>query len=335
MENTQPLLQVRHLSVGVRRGKKTFTAVDDVGFTVGEGEILGLVGESGCGKTLTCLSIPGLLGPETERLGGTVLFRGRDLAALSEKELNRLRGREISMVFQEPAASLNPLHRAGRQIAEVLELHGMADKKKRRAETLDMMERLGLPEPEKLFRAWPHELSGGMCQRVMIAIAAVCRPALLLADEPAAALDTASRTRTLELLRTINRDFGTAVLFVSHDLDLVGRICRRVMVMYAGKIVESGGLEDVFGRPAHPYTRSLMGAVPRGDRKGQPLAAIPGRVPPLEEPRRGCPFSPRCAAAEERCAAAFPEAADLGGGHWAACVKHCFDEHLDGAEAVT
>jgi peptide/nickel transport system ATP-binding protein len=226
------------------------------------------------------------------------------------------------MIFQEPAASLNPLHRAGRQIAETLELHGMADKKKRRAEVLDMMERLGLPEPEKLFRAWPHELSGGMCQRVMIAIAAICRPALLLADEPATALDTASQARILELLRKINRDFGTAVLLVSHDLDLVGRICRRVMVMYAGKIVESGNTEDVFSRPAHPYTRSLIGAIPRRDRKGQPLANIPGRVPSVEEPRRGCPFAPRCAAAEERCAAAFPEAADLGGGHRAHCLRN-------------
>jgi oligopeptide/dipeptide ABC transporter ATP-binding protein len=322
METTQPLLTIQHLSIGIRRGKETFTAVDDIGFFIEEGEILGLVGESGCGKSLTCLSIPGLLTPELERLGGTILFRGRDLTALPPGELNRLRGKEISFVFQEPAASLNPLHRTGTQIAETLELHGLRDKKKRRAEVLDMMERLGLPEPEKLFQVYPHELSGGMCQRVMIAIAAICRPALLLADEPTTALDTASQSRILELLQKINRDFGAAVLFVSHDLGLVSRICRRTLVMYAGKIVESGPTADLFSRPVHPYTQSLIGAIPRRDRKGKPLAHIPGRVPPIEEPRRGCPFAPRCAVAEERCTAAFPEAINLAGGRQVYCVKN-------------
>jgi peptide/nickel transport system ATP-binding protein len=273
------LLEVNNLSVGIRRGKETLTAVDDISFRIEEGEILGLVGESGCGKSLTCLSISSLLAPGVERLGGNILFRGRDLAALSPKDMNRLRGKEISMIFQEPAASLNPLHRTGPQIAEVLEIHGMGNKKERRVAALDMMKRLGLPEPEKLYRAWPHELSGGMCQRVMIAIAAVCRPALLLADEPATALDTASRTRILELLQKINGDFGTAVLFVSHDPGLVSRICRRVLVMYAGKIVESGGTEDVFGRPAPPNTQSLTGAKPRRERKGRPQTDIPRPVP--------------------------------------------------------
>ncbi|MDR1618959.1 MAG: ABC transporter ATP-binding protein [Treponema sp.] len=322
MAATKPLLEVRRLSIGVRRGKETFTAVDDIGFFIEEGEILGLVGESGCGKSLTCLSIPALLAPGVERLGGNILFRGRDLTTLPPRELNRLRGREISMIFQEPVAALNPLHRVGRQITEVPELHGLGDKKKRRAEVLDLMETLGLPEPEKLFRAWPHELSGGMCQRVMIAIAAVCRPALLLADEPATALDTASQSRILELLQKINRDFGAAVLFVSHDLGLVSRICRRTLVMYAGKIVESGPTEALFSRPAHPNTQTLIGAIPRRERKGKPLANIPGRVPPLEEPRRGCPFAPRCAVAEERCAAAFPEPLSLNGGRLVYCVKN-------------
>jgi oligopeptide/dipeptide ABC transporter ATP-binding protein len=315
------LLEVRRLSVGVRRGKELLTAVDGISFHIDAGEILALVGESGCGKSLTCLSIPALLAPGIERSGGEIFFKGRDPAALPQAELKRLRGKEISMIFQEPAASLNPLHRIGRQIAEVLELHGLGDKKTRRAEVLDMMDKLGLPEPEKLFRAWPHELSGGMCQRVMIAIAAICRPALLLADEPTTALDTATQTQILELLQKINRDFGTAVLFVSHDLGLVSRLCRRVLVMYAGKIVETGNTDDVFSRPGHPYTRSLIGAIPRREQKGRPLANIPGRVPSIEEARRGCPFAPRCAQAEERCSAAFPDASDLGGGHWAYCVK--------------
>jgi peptide/nickel transport system ATP-binding protein len=320
------LLEVRRLSIGVRRGKETFTAVDDVSFHIGEGEILGLVGESGCGKSLTCLSVPALLPPGVERLGGEIFFKGRKLSALSPEELSRLRGKEISLIFQEPAASLNPLHRIGPQIAEALELHGLGDKKSRRAEALDIMAALGLPEPERLYRAWPHELSGGMCQRVMIAIAAVCRPALILADEPTTALDAASQRQILELLQKINRDFGTAVLFVSHDLGLVSRLCRRALVMYAGKILESGGTDDMFRRPAHPYTQSLTGAVPRREQKGKTLSQIPGRAPPIEEPRRGCPFAPRCAHAEERCAASFPKAANLSGGRQVYCVR-LFDPH--------
>ncbi|MDR0623479.1 MAG: ABC transporter ATP-binding protein [Treponema sp.] len=315
------LLEVRHLSTGVRRGTDMFTAVDGISFHIEEGEILALVGDSGCGKSLTCLSIPALLAPGVERFGGEILFKGRDLTGLSPEEMGRLRGKEISMIFQEPAASLNPLHRIGPQIAEPLELHGLKDKKTIRAEVLDIMARLGLPEPEKLIKAYPHELSGGMCQRVMIAIAAICRPALLLADEPATALDTAAQAQILELLRKINRDFGTAVLFVSHDLDLVSRICSRALVMYAGKIVESGGTSDLFSRPAHPYTRSLIGAIPQREQKGKPLANIPGRVPPIEEPRRGCPFAPRCALAEQRCAAAFPAPINLGGDHWVYCPR--------------
>jgi oligopeptide/dipeptide ABC transporter ATP-binding protein len=321
-EYMEALLEVRHLSIGIRRGKETFTAVDNISFHIDQGEILALVGESGCGKSLTCLSIPGLLAPGLERLQGEILFKGRPLTALSPDELNRVRGNEISMIFQEPAASLNPLHRIGRQITEVLELHGRGDKQERRAEALDMMDKLGLPEPEKLFRAYPHELSGGMCQRVMIAIAAICRPALLLADEPTTALDTATQFQILELLQKINRDFGTSILFVSHDLNLVGRICRRALVMYAGKIVESGNRDDVFYRPAHPYTQSLIGAIPRREQKGKALANIPGRVPSIEEARRGCPFAPRCAYTEERCAAAFPEAIDLENGHWVHCTRY-------------
>ncbi|MDR1862911.1 MAG: ABC transporter ATP-binding protein [Treponema sp.] len=315
------LLEVKHLSIGVRRGKAFFTAVDDISFSIDQGEILGLVGESGCGKSLTCLSIPGLLAPELERTGGEILFKGRDLCSLSQKESDQIRGKEISMIFQEPAASLNPLHRVGAQIAEALELHGLGDKKKRLARVLDIMKSLGLEEPEKLSRAYPHELSGGMCQRVMIAIAAVCGPALILADEPTTALDTATQTQILELLRKINAELGASILFVSHDLGLVNRFCRRVLVMYGGKILEAGDREDIFNRPAHPYTQSLIGAIPRREQKGKPLANIPGRVPSIEEPRFGCPFATRCRHAEPRCSAAFPEETSLGKNHRVYCVR--------------
>jgi ABC-type glutathione transport system ATPase component len=273
------LLEVRGLSVAVRRKKECFTAVDDISFHIEEGEILGLVGESGGGKTLTCLSIPGLLPPGVEQAGGEIFFRGRSLGGLSPAELDRFRGQEISLIFQEPAASLNPLHRIGPQIAETLELHGRGDTRSRRAEALAMMAALGLPEPERLYRAWPHELSGGMCQRVMIAIAAVCRPALILADEPTTALDTVSRRQILELLQKINRDFGTAVLFVSHDLDVVSRFCRRALVMCGGKIVESGPAAELFSRPAHPYTRSLSAAVLR--QKARNRGPAVNGAPPL------------------------------------------------------
>jgi oligopeptide/dipeptide ABC transporter ATP-binding protein len=318
------LLEVRHLSLGIRRGKEIFTAVDRISFHIDEGEILGLVGESGCGKSLTCLSIPALLAPEVERLGGDLLFRDRSLTGLSPEELSRVRGKEISMIFQEPAASLNPLRRIGPQIAETLELHGLGDKNSRRAEVLNIMANLGLPEPEKMVKAYPHELSGGMCQRVMIAIAAICRPALLLADEPTTALDTATQTQILELLRKINREFGASILFVSHDLGLISRVCNRTLVMYAGKIVESGNTDDIFNHAAHPYTRSLIGAIPRKEQKGKPLANIPGKVPSIEEPRSGCPFAPRCACAEKRCAAAFPEETNLGGSHRVYCFRDSF-----------
>jgi oligopeptide/dipeptide ABC transporter ATP-binding protein len=315
------LLDVRHLSVGIRRGKGFLTAVDDISFRLEEGEILGLVGESGCGKSLTCLSIPALLSPGIKRLAGNILFKGRDLTALSPEDLTQIRGREISMIFQEPAASLNPLHKIGPQITETLKLHGVRDKKRLRNEALDIMEKLGLPEPERLFRAYPHELSGGMCQRVMIAIAVICGPALLLADEPATALDTVTQTQILELLQKINRDFGVSILFVSHDLGLIRRLCRRTLVMYAGKIVEGGDVSDIFDHPAHPYTRSLIGAIPRREQKGKPLANIPGRVPSIEEVQTGCPFAPRCAQAEDLCFRAFPEETNLGGSHRAYCRR--------------
>jgi oligopeptide/dipeptide ABC transporter ATP-binding protein len=314
------LLEAQHLSIGISRGREFFTAVDDITFQINQGEILGLVGESGCGKSLTCLSIPGLLSPGVAISGGGLFFKGQSLRGLPREELSRIRGKEISMIFQEPGTSLNPLQKIGRQIAEPLKLHGITGKKILRAEVLDIMGRLGLPEPENLIRAYPHQLSGGMCQRVMIAIAAICRPALILADEPTTALDSGTQTQILELLRKINRDFGSSILFVSHDLGLVNRICGRTLVMYAGKIVEQGDVSDIFNHPLHPYTRSLIGAIPRKDLKGKALANIPGRVPSVEEPRSGCPFAPRCEYSEPRCTAAFPGETRPGKNHRVCCI---------------
>ncbi|MDR0553661.1 MAG: ABC transporter ATP-binding protein [Treponema sp.] len=326
MPKTTPLLEVSRLSIGIRRETELLSAVDDISFSVRRGEILGIVGESGCGKSLTCLSIVNLLPEAAKITGGTIAYfqenaeNARNMASLSERELCRIRGKEIAMIFQEPRQSLNPLEKIGPQITETLELHGMKNRKTARQLALEMLTTLGFGEPEAVFRSYPHQLSGGMCQRVMIAIAAICRPRLLIADEPSAALDAAAQDQILALLGRINRDFNTAILFVSHDLSVVHRFCERFLVMYAGKILEEGPAELLFSAPAHPYTKGLTGAIPRKERRGSPLANIPGRVPSIESRLPGCPFAPRCAQAQAQCSAAFPPEARLSAEH----RVHCF-----------
>lgn len=332
------LLEVRNLSVAIRRkipaGKgqplkareELLPVLSGVSLSVNAGEIVALAGESGCGKSLTALSIARLLPPAAEIAGGEIRFsagvahNAADLLALGEKELCRIRGKEIAMIFQEPRQSLNPLMRVGAQIAETLELHGAADPKEARARALDMIERLGMAEPARIYRAFPHQLSGGMCQRVMIALAAICRPRLLIADEPVTALDGATQEQILDLLGGINRESGAAILFISHDLSVVRRFCRRCLVMYAGRLVEEGPTERIFSVPAHPYTRGLIGAIPGGERRGRPLANISGRVPAITDRLPGCPFAPRCPQARERCRAAFPPETELGQGHRVRCA---------------
>jgi peptide/nickel transport system ATP-binding protein len=315
------LLEVNGLSIGIRKGRDMLSAVDDISFTVGAGEIVGIVGESGCGKSLTALSIPGLLSRGAERTGGSIRFNGRELSNLSPEEIQHIRGKDLSMVFQEPQSSLNPLLKIGVQIAETLKLHGEKDKARLRSRIIDLMENLGLIEPEKLLAVYPHQLSGGMCQRVMIALAVVCRPKLLIADEPTTALDVTTQVQILDLLKKINAELGTSILFISHDLSVISRLCDRLLVMYAGKLVETGTVHDVFTSPVHEYTRGLLGSIPGQDRKGKPLASIPGKVPSLEEGRpAGCPFNPRCSKAAEECRNSFPPIADMGNGHHVHCV---------------
>jgi peptide/nickel transport system ATP-binding protein len=313
------LLQIEDLRIAINGN----IAVDGISFSVQEGEILGIVGESGCGKSLTALSIPGLLPEAASITAGSIRFRGKQ--NLSEVELQEIRGKEISMVFQEPRSSLNPLLRIEKQITEPLELHGQPRREKDRAQmrqqALALMESLGLPEPEKLLSLYPHELSGGMCQRVMIAMAMICGPRLLITDEPTTALDVSIQAQILELLKTINRDTGTAILFISHDLSVIQSICHRVLVMYSGKLVEQGAVGEVFAHPAHEYTKGLLGSIPGRTSKGRPLANIPGRVPPIEEKRpQGCPFAPRCAKASAACQGSFPPDLMLGPNHSAACI---------------
>ena len=323
----EALLSAKNLSIGIRLelpsgGTKLFRFVEDIYFDIYPGEIVGLVGESGSGKSLTAFSIPGLLGENKEVSGGSILYRGnQDLLKLGEKELQNIRGKEISMIFQEPYSSLNPLKKTGEQIAETLVLHGEKDKGLIKKQVMELMEKLKLSEPEKIMEAYPHRLSGGMCQRVMIALAMICRPRLLIADEPTTALDQNTQRQILSLMKEINRDFGTSILFISHDLGLIREISSRVLVMYSGRILEEGGSEEIFTNPAHEYTSGLLRCIPNKAAKGKELAAIPGKIPSLEEGRpQGCPFHPRCAKAENRCTESFPPERKISATHRTHCV---------------
>jgi len=332
------LLEARNLTISIRREKKYYTAVNGIDFKIDAGEIIALAGESGSGKSLTALSIPGLLSERAKITGGEILYSSGkgiiDLRKTKEKALRQIRGKEISMIFQEPRQSLNPLMKIGAQITEVLKLHSYTKTPctsrlsngqqssvviSYNKLALEILEKLQFPDPEKIMDSWPHQLSGGMCQRVMIAIAAICRPKLLIADEPTTALDTANQNHILELLKQINREFGTAILFISHDISMARHFCSRFMVIYSGRIIEEGPSEAILSSPLHPYTIALAASIPRKENKGKPLANIPGRAPPLEETITGCHFAPRCPRAKEQCKKSLPPLAQTGGGRYARC----------------
>ncbi len=309
-----PLLDVRDL--GVAFG--ALRAVDGVSFTVMPGETLGLVGESGCGKSTTALALMRLLHGAT--LHGAALFGGRDLLALGETAMRRVRGGEIAMIFQDPVTALHPLIRVGEQVAEALRAHRDVSAAEARARALDLFHKVGIAAPEQRLRAYPHELSGGMCQRVMIAAAIACAPRLLLADEPTTALDVTVQAQILELLQSVSREAGMAVILITHDLGVVAGAADRVAVMYAGRIVEIADTPTLFAAPAHPYTRGLLGAVPQLDRGwDEELPTIPGSVATAAM-ARGCRFAPRCPLAADICREPPPLAA-VADGHLAACWK--------------
>ena len=320
------LLEVRNLTISIIRKKKYYTAVYGINFRIEAGEIIALAGESGSGKSLTALSIPGLLTRQAKIIGGDILYTTDgtvDLSKINERALRRIRGKEISMIFQEPRQSLNPLMKVGSQITEALKLHSplffMQNKKTANRLALEMLEKLQFPQPEKIMDALPHQLSGGMCQRVMIAIAAICRPRLLIADEPTTALDTVNQNHILTLLKQINREFGTAILFISHDISVARDFCSRFMVMYSGRIIEEGPGEAILSYPLHPYTAALANAVPCKKNRGKPLANIPGKAPPLEETPIGCHFAPRCPRMREKCRKSIPPLAEAGNGRYVRC----------------
>ena len=296
-------------------------AVNDLSFDVRRGETLCIVGESGCGKSLTALSILRLLPRPYGRIGaGRILLDGEDLAQFSEPGIREIRGRAISMIFQEPMTSLNPVLTIGRQIAETVMVHEKLPWPSCMERALAMLQQVRIPEPERRLHEYPHQLSGGMRQRVMIAMALACRPRVLLADEPTTALDVTIQAQILDLIRDLQKETGTAVLLITHDLGVVAEMADRVLVMYAGSKVEEGSAEEIFDFPTHPYTRGLMDAMPHlGTTNGARLAEIPGVVPALNARPPGCAFAPRCTLATERCHASPPPLRGIGGTHSIAC----------------
>lgn len=320
MSDEQALLSVRDLSLGVvRTGRPSTVIVDGISFDVAPGERFGIVGESGSGKSMTLRAIANLLPGGVEVLSGTIAYRGEDLARMAPAARRALAGPEIAMIFQEPMTALNPVMRVGDQIAESPRRHLGLGKKAASELAIDMMRRTGIPDPARRARAYPHELSGGLRQRIMIAMALSCSPKLLLCDEPTTALDVTVQHQVLKLLEQLCDDTGTALVFVTHDLGVVNQTCRELAVMYAGEIVERGRVKEVFAAPRHPYTKGLLDSAPDFDQPGRELVAIPGFPPNLASRSPGCPFAERCVFAVEHCSAAKPALEDVLPGRQAAC----------------
>ncbi|HYQ03228.1 MAG TPA: ABC transporter ATP-binding protein [Polyangiaceae bacterium] len=315
--SADPLLAVRDLRVEFATDAGPLPAVRGIDFSIAPGEIVALVGESGSGKSVTAMSVMRLT--EGRIAAGSIHFQGRDLAKIPEVEMRDLRGGQIGMIFQEPMTSLNPVFTIGRQIEEVLILHQRMNARDARAQALELLQRVGIPAPERRLAQYPHELSGGMKQRVMLAMAIACRPRLLIADEPTTALDVTIQAQILELLRSLQREFGMAVLLITHDLGVVAHFAERVLVMYAGKIVEQGSVRDIFKRASHPYTQALLAALPDPKNPGKRLAAIPGRVPSPSMLPPGCAFCARCPHTFDPCPTRQPPLFKVSESHQAAC----------------
>ena len=328
MLESPPLLRVDSLQTHFNTRDGTVRAVDGVSFDVRAGETLAVVGESGCGKSVTAMSILRLLPMPPARIaGGRIEFEGRNLLDLSEAEMRQVRGNLISMIFQEPMTSLNPVLTVGRQVAEALVLHRGLSEQQAMEQATQMLRKVQIPEAERRLRQYPHELSGGMRQRVMIAMALACGPRLLIADEPTTALDVTIQAQILELMRELGRETGAAIILITHDLGVVAEMAQRVVVMYAGRKVEEAPVQALFEEPRHPYTLGLLGSMPHlggslATPEGEPprrLVEIPGMVPSLKNALAGCLFAPRCPHASARCHKEVPPLSDYGDGHWAAC----------------
>ncbi len=321
------LLEVSDLGTWFYTRQGIVKAVDGVDFEVAAGETLAIVGESGCGKSMTALSLMRLIpDPPGRIVSGSIKLAGRDLLKISEEEMRDVRGNEISMIFQEPMTSLNPVMTIGKQISEALILHRDMDRKQAMKRAIEMLELVRIPEPTQRAKEYPHQLSGGMRQRAMIAMALACNPKVLIADEPTTALDVTIQAQILELIVELQREFSAAVLLITHDLGVVAETAHRVIVMYAGRKVEEATVGELFARPLHPYTVGLMNSIPRldlmrgqTDRTNERLQEIPGIVPPLFDLPPGCAFAPRCSRADEKCRSERPAYEEKQPGHWAAC----------------
>lgn len=300
-DTAQPLLVVKGLSISFAKGKGETPITRDVSFAIAHGERVGVVGESGCGKSVTGLALMGLLPARTARVRGTVLFRGKDLMSLSLREMQQLRGKEISMIFQEPMSALDPVFTIGQQLMETVRSHENLSRTQARERAIDALAEVGIPSPEARLDEYPHQFSGGMRQRVMIAMALICRPKLVIADEPTTALDVTVQAQITDLLCELSETTGTALLFITHDLGVVAETCSRLLTMYAGEVVESAPVDDVLYRPAHPYTSGLLRSLPGLGRRGEKLPFIPGRVPAPNQMPDGCRFQARCPYATEGC----------------------------------
>jgi oligopeptide/dipeptide ABC transporter ATP-binding protein len=323
----EKLLQVENLVTKFRTADGELPAVRGVSFNVDKGETLCIVGESGCGKSITSLSIMGLLPNNGSITNGHILYEGKDLVKYSQDELRKIRGNKISMIFQEPMTALNPVFTVGYQLRESLIIHKKLSKREANKEGIELLKQVGIPYPEKRMKQYPHELSGGMRQRVMIAIALACKPSLLVADEPTTALDVTIQAQILDLINDLKEELGMGVIMVTHDMGVVAEVADKVMVMYAGEKIEEGDVESIFNNPQHPYTKGLLNSVPNVDDEEYELDPIPGSLPNLNEEITGCRFHPRCAFATDKCRVESPKSFVVNQTHTVSCWLQEVENH--------
>lgn len=317
------LLKINDLKVSFKSGKESVQVLGGVNIEIEKGKIVGVVGESGCGKTLTALSIMGLLPIPPARIdSGEVVFNGVDMLRLSDEQLRDYRGNKVSMIFQEPVSSLNPVYTVGDQIGEVIRTHEDVSKSEEKERVIELLKLVGIPSPESRYSNYPHEMSGGMCQRVMIAMALACNPELLIADEPTTALDVTIQAGILALINELRNRIGMAVMLITHDLGVVSQVADEIYVIYAGKVVESGTIEEVFSNPCHPYTIGLINSIPSLEEKKEKLYSISGLIPSPNEFPKGCRFNNRCEYAFDECFKSQPDLMDVQGTHKSACFKY-------------
>jgi len=324
------VLNIQNLKSHFFTAKGEIPAVDGVSIQVPAGKIIGIVGESGCGKSMTAMSVMGLLRHPGKVVDGTILLADRDITHLKPKELAKVRGNEISMIFQEPMTSLNPVYPVGRQVQEAILLHQNVGKEEAKRRVIEMFREVGIPEPEKRYRSYPHQLSGGLRQRVMIGMAMVCKPKVLIADEPTTALDVTIEAQILRLMKRLCEEQGTSIILITHNMGVVAEICDYVYVMYAGKVMEQAETFDLFENTRHPYTQGLLKSIPRLDEKADRLYTIEGVVPNLLHLPKGCNFCTRCEQAKERCYQEKPCLYETGSGHGTRCFQYESEVQLDG-----